>query len=89
MNSRELSSQHPKTKPNCGTFLKRQGFLDVQPLTFSKIGRRNAEKETLSQVLFYSTLTKSERELSSLLKRAWTEAGLALTGPLRTDKNVF
>lgn len=94
MNSRELSSQHPKTNPSGGTFLRRQGFLAVQPLTFSKIGRRNVkkvpvEKETLSPVLFYSTLTQSERELSSLLKRAWTEAGLALTGPLGTDKNVF
>lgn len=36
----------------------------------------------------FIALSQSERELSSLLKRAWTEAGLALTGPLGTDQNV-
>lgn len=39
--------------------------------------------------LGFIALTQSERELFSLLKRALTEAGLALTGPLGTDKNVF
>lgn len=39
--------------------------------------------------LGFIALTQSERELSSLLKRARTEAGLALAGPLGTDKNVF
>lgn len=39
--------------------------------------------------LGFIALTQSEKELSSLLKRALTEAGLALTGPLGTDKNVF
>lgn len=37
----------------------------------------------------FIALSQSERELSSLLKkRAQTEAGLALTGPLGTDQNV-
>lgn len=36
--------------------------------------------------LCFIAFTKSERELSSLLKRARTEAGLALAGPLETDK---
>ncbi len=85
--SGELSSQHPKTKPCGGTFLRRQGFLAVRPLTFSKMGRRNEKmcswkKKHFLQVGFIA-LTQSERELSL------TEAGLALTGPLGTDKNVF
>lgn len=57
------------------------------------MGRRNAKKRPWKKKHFlqlcFIALTQSERELSSLLKRARTEAGLAPAGPLGTDKNVF
>ncbi len=91
--SGELSSQHPKTDPCGGTFLRRQGFLAVQPLTFSKMGRRNEKmcpwKKKHFLQLGFIALTQSERELSSLLKRALTEAGLALNWSFRNWQECF